>query len=88
VQSKTFLFFRSQIKTTSKSGSKATVQKLTLSIGDNHNVEEINQSTKRKLVNPTNPISTGSGDPDKLMQTTFRLGLRISEQEAKSQVGW
>ena len=76
-----------QAKTTSKSGSKATIQKVTLSIDDNHHVLEINQSKKSKPVNPVNPVSTGSADPDKLMQTTFRLGLRISEQEAKSQVG-
>ena len=77
-----------QVKTTSKSGGKSTVQRVSISVDENFQIQEINRSKKSKAENLAKPESTGSSnaDPDKLMQTTFRLGLRISEQEAKNQV--
>ncbi len=77
-----------QVKTTSKSGGKSTVQRVSISVDENFQIQEINRSKKSKAENLAKPESTGASnaDPDKLMQTTFRLGLRISEQEAKNQV--
>ena len=76
------------MKTTSKSGGKLTIQQISISVDENFQIQEITRTKKYKPENPQKSESTGSSnsDPDKLMQTTFRLGLRISEQEAKNQV--
>jgi hypothetical protein len=68
---------------TSKSGGKGAAKRFFVSVDENFQVQEISQS--RKPVNPAKPVSANSSDPDQLMQTTFRLGLKLSEQEAKNQ---
>jgi hypothetical protein len=71
-----------QVKTRSGKGN-APAQKVSVSVSETFEIEEVIRTKKPK---PENLEPAPSSDPDKLMQTTFRLGLKISEKEAKSQV--
>jgi hypothetical protein len=71
-----------QVKTRSGKGN-ASAQKVSVSVSETFEIEEVDRTKKPK---PENLEPVPSSDPDKLMQTTFRLGLKISEKEAKSQV--
>ena len=85
---KSMINFFLQVKSTSRSGGKATVQRNLISVGEKYQIQELNQTKKNKLVDTgkSDPAAPVSSDPDKLIQSTFRLGLRISEKEAKSLV--
>lgn len=76
------------MKTNSKSGrigGGSIVQTVSIGVNDSFEIEEI---VRKKKAKPEIPEQTDqSTDPDKLLQTTFKLGLRVSEKEAKSQVG-
>jgi hypothetical protein len=64
------------------------LQKNLISVSEKYQIQELNQTKKNKLADTGKPDQAVpvSSDPDKLIQSTFRLGLRTSEKEAKSQV--
>ena len=76
-----------QVKSNSRSGRGGGCgqsQIISISVGDSFEIEEIVRKKTPKPENPEQPEQ--STDPDKLLQTTYKLGLKVSEKEAKSQV--